>query len=75
MGERSGSGSGATKQAVVVVGALACVWLAVEFALKPILDRTRAAIDKSDPARDPDDVPPPDDPSPNKEDAAVAGEP
>ncbi|KAK1559566.1 hypothetical protein Q3G72_015861 [Acer saccharum] len=31
-------------------------WLAIEIALKPFLDKARAAMDKSDPARDPDDV-------------------
>lgn len=45
----------ATKQAMVVVGALACAWFAIELALKPFLDKTRSAIDKSDPTRDPDD--------------------
>ncbi|KAF7818306.1 outer envelope membrane protein 7-like [Senna tora] len=54
MGKTKGSG---TKQAVVVVGALACVWFAIEIALKPFLRHTRSAIDKSDPNRDPDDVP------------------
>ncbi|XP_030451806.1 outer envelope membrane protein 7-like [Syzygium oleosum] len=44
-----------TKQAAVVFGALAVGWLAVELALKPLLDWARAAMDKSDPARDPDD--------------------
>ena len=47
------------KEAVVVVGALALAWLAIELALKPFLSKTRASIDKSDPTRDPDDVPPP----------------
>lgn len=45
------------KQTIVVVGALAFVWLAVEIALKPFLRHSRKAIDKSDPTRDPDDVP------------------
>ncbi|XP_054787912.1 outer envelope membrane protein 7 [Prosopis cineraria] len=52
MGKREGS---AAKQALVVVGGLAFVWLAIEIALKPFLQQTRAAIDKSDPNRDPDD--------------------
>lgn len=43
------------KQAAVVFGALAFGWLAIEMALKPILDRARAAMDRSDPDRDPDD--------------------
>ena len=51
--------STATKQAVVVFGALAFGWLAIELAFKPFLDKFRAAIDKSDPTRDPDDVVPP----------------
>ncbi|PON63910.1 outer envelope membrane protein [Trema orientale] len=46
--------STATKQAMVVFGALALGWLAIELAFKPILDKARAAMDKSDPARDPD---------------------
>lgn len=48
---------GKAKEAAVVVSALAFVWLAIELALKPFLDKTRASIDKSDPTRDPDDVP------------------
>ncbi|TXG63624.1 hypothetical protein EZV62_010618 [Acer yangbiense] len=44
------------KRAVTVFGALALGWLAIEIALKPFLDKARAAMDKSDPARDPDDV-------------------
>ncbi|KAI3423219.1 uncharacterized protein J3R85_011178 [Psidium guajava] len=55
-------GKGA-KQAAVVFGALAFGWLAIELAFKPFLDRARAAMDKSDPARDPDDD---DDASPAK---------
>ena len=43
------------KQAVVVFGALAFGWLAIEMAFKPFLDKARSAMDKSDPARDPDD--------------------
>lgn len=43
------------KEAVVVAGALAFAWLAIELALKPFLTKARASIDKSDPARDPDD--------------------
>ncbi|XP_050366179.1 outer envelope membrane protein 7-like [Argentina anserina] len=46
----------ASKQAVVVFGALAVGWLAIELAFKPWLDKARSAMDKSDPARDPDDV-------------------
>ncbi|KAF3450183.1 hypothetical protein FNV43_RR06263 [Rhamnella rubrinervis] len=45
-----------TKQAMVVLGALAFGWLAIELAFKPFLDKARSAMDKSDPARDPDDV-------------------
>ncbi|KAK7378341.1 hypothetical protein VNO80_03780 [Phaseolus coccineus] len=48
---------GKTKEAVVVAGALAFAWLAIELALKPFLSKARASVDKSDPARDPDDVP------------------
>ncbi|KAG8370717.1 hypothetical protein BUALT_Bualt13G0012300 [Buddleja alternifolia] len=49
------------KSAAIVFGALACSWLAVELALKPWLVKARAAIDKSDPARDPDDADKPSD--------------
>lgn len=45
-----------TKQAMVVFGALAFGWLAIEMAFKPLLDKVRSAMDKSDPALDPDDV-------------------
>ncbi|GMY16648.1 outer envelope membrane protein 7 [Fagus crenata] len=48
--------STATKQAMVVFGALAFGWLAIELAFKPFLDKARSAMDKSDPTRDPDDV-------------------
>lgn len=44
------------KKALTVVGALAFGWLAIELAFKPFLDKARAAMDKSDPARDPDDI-------------------
>ncbi|KAK6940448.1 hypothetical protein RJ641_029979 [Dillenia turbinata] len=44
------------KSAAVVLGALAFGWLAIEMALKPILDKARGAMDRSDPTRDPDDV-------------------
>ncbi|XP_062086009.1 outer envelope membrane protein 7-like [Humulus lupulus] len=47
--------STAAKQAMVVFGALSLGWLAIELAFKPILDKARAAMDKSDPARDPDE--------------------
>ncbi|WCJ21513.1 outer envelope membrane protein 7 [Euphorbia peplus] len=50
-----GSSSKPIKQAMVVLGALACGWLAIEMAFKPFLDKARSSIDKSDPARDPDD--------------------
>ncbi|KAL2320934.1 hypothetical protein Fmac_029903 [Flemingia macrophylla] len=46
---------GKAKEAVVVAGALALVWVAIELALKPFLGKARDSIDKSDPARDPDD--------------------
>nr|XP_011458616.1 PREDICTED: 6.7 kDa chloroplast outer envelope membrane protein [Fragaria vesca subsp. vesca] len=46
----------AAKQAAVVFGALAVGWLAIELAFKPWLDKARSAMNKSDPARDPDDV-------------------
>ncbi|XP_015900717.1 outer envelope membrane protein 7 [Ziziphus jujuba] len=46
----------ATKQAMVVFGALAFGWMAIELAFKPLLDKARSALDKSDPDRDPDDV-------------------
>jgi hypothetical protein len=48
---------GKAKEAVVVAGALAFVWLAIELAFKPFLSQTRDSIDKSDPTREPDDVP------------------
>ncbi|VVB02256.1 unnamed protein product [Arabis nemorensis] len=51
MGKASG-----TKQATVVVAALAFGWLAIEIAFKPFLDKLRSSIDKSDPAKDPDDA-------------------
>ncbi|KAH7545923.1 hypothetical protein FEM48_Zijuj01G0145700 [Ziziphus jujuba var. spinosa] len=44
------------EQAMVVFGALAFGWMAIELAFKPLLDKARSALDKSDPARDPDDV-------------------
>ncbi|KAH7689406.1 hypothetical protein IHE45_03G096000 [Dioscorea alata] len=46
---------GALKTTLVVVGGLALGWLTLETAFKPFLDRLRAAITRSDPARDPDD--------------------
>lgn len=46
-----------SKQAFVVFGALALGWLAIELAFKPFLDKARSAMDNSDPARDPDDIP------------------
>ncbi|XP_048441803.1 outer envelope membrane protein 7 [Pyrus x bretschneideri] len=49
-----GKASGA-KQAAVVFGALAVGWLAIELAFKPFLDKARAAMNKSDPAHDPDE--------------------
>ncbi|EXB39353.1 hypothetical protein L484_025048 [Morus notabilis] len=48
--------STATKQAMVVLGALALGWMTIELAFKPFLDKARAAMDKSDPDRDRDDV-------------------
>ncbi|KAJ9696214.1 hypothetical protein PVL29_008454 [Vitis rotundifolia] len=47
--------AGALKSAMVVFGALAFGWLAIELAFKPFLDKARSALDKSDPTRDPDD--------------------
>ncbi|KAG2697145.1 hypothetical protein I3760_07G091900 [Carya illinoinensis] len=44
-----------TKQALVVFGALAFGWLAIELAFGPLLDKARAAMGKSDPTQDPDD--------------------
>ncbi|XP_065864364.1 outer envelope membrane protein 7-like [Euphorbia lathyris] len=49
-------GSKPIKQAMVVLGALAFGWVAIEMAFKPFLDKARSAMDKSDPARDPDDL-------------------
>ena len=47
--------STATKQAMMVFGALAFAWMTIELAFKPLLDKARAAMDKSDPDRDRDD--------------------
>uniref|UniRef100_A0A803LQ72 Outer envelope membrane protein 7 n=1 Tax=Chenopodium quinoa TaxID=63459 RepID=A0A803LQ72_CHEQI len=47
--------NGSLKQAAIVMGALGFAWLTIELAFKPWLDKARAAIDKSDPAHDPDD--------------------
>ena len=44
------------KSTAVVVSALAFGWLAIEFAFKPWLEKARAALNKSDPSRDPDDA-------------------
>ncbi|GKV27824.1 hypothetical protein SLEP1_g36948 [Rubroshorea leprosula] len=44
------------KQVIVVFGALALGWMAIELAFKPFLHKARTAMDKSDPSRDPDDV-------------------
>ncbi|CAL9109595.1 unnamed protein product [Musa acuminata var. zebrina] len=55
---RRGAGGGdgsALKRALLVSGGLALAWLAVETAFKPLLDRLRGAISRSDPAHDPDD--------------------
>ncbi|XP_021771342.1 outer envelope membrane protein 7-like [Chenopodium quinoa] len=51
----SSTRNGSLKQAAIVMGALAFGWLTIELAFKPWLDKARAAIDKSDPAHDPDD--------------------
>ncbi|KAM3325950.1 hypothetical protein P3S67_001076 [Capsicum chacoense] len=45
----------ALKSTAVVVGVLACGWLAIEFAFKPLFEKARAALTKSDPPRAPDD--------------------
>ncbi|PWA85822.1 hypothetical protein CTI12_AA145110 [Artemisia annua] len=55
------------KSVVVVIGALAFGWAAIELAFKPWLDKARAAMDKSDPSRDPDDVDVPVKKSPEEE--------
>ncbi|KAF7120337.1 hypothetical protein RHSIM_Rhsim13G0023900 [Rhododendron simsii] len=52
---RSAKG-GALKSTAVVAGALAFGWLAIELAFKPWLEKARAAMNKSDPTQDPDDV-------------------
>ncbi|GMI73832.1 hypothetical protein HRI_001052500 [Hibiscus trionum] len=41
--------SSPVKQAAVVAGALALGWMAIELAFKPLLDKARAAMDKTDP--------------------------
>ncbi|KAK8635929.1 hypothetical protein V6N13_004641 [Hibiscus sabdariffa] len=66
--------SSPVKQAAVVVGALAFGWMAIEMAFKPLLDKARAAMDKSDPDRDPDDAPAADDSSVRSNDAAEASD-
>lgn len=57
MGHRGAGGGGGSplKRALLVTGGLALVWLTVETAFKPFLDRLRASISRSDPARDPDE--------------------
>lgn len=47
--------AGPLKSVMVVFGALAFGWLAIELAFKPFLDKARSALDKSDPTRDPDE--------------------
>ncbi|XP_074319037.1 outer envelope membrane protein 7-like [Silene latifolia] len=47
---------GSLKQGAIVIAALAFGWLTIEIAFKPLLDKARAAMSKSDPTRDPDDV-------------------
>ncbi|CAA3006183.1 outer envelope membrane protein 7-like [Olea europaea var. sylvestris] len=47
--------SNSLKSAAIVLGGLAFGWLAIEMALKPWLDKARAAINNSDPTHDPDD--------------------
>ncbi|KAK6239226.1 hypothetical protein QUC31_004695 [Theobroma cacao] len=66
--------STAMKQAAVVFGALAFGWLAIEMAFKPILDKARAAMDKSDPDRDPDDIAVRNNASDRESDDVVKGE-
>ncbi|CAJ1905809.1 unnamed protein product [Sphenostylis stenocarpa] len=70
---------GKAKEAVVVAGALAFAWLAIELALKPFLTKARASVDNSDPARDPDDVslpaaPKPTDDLPDASDSQTASD-
>ncbi|KAF5785087.1 putative outer envelope membrane protein [Helianthus annuus] len=48
--------AGPLKSLVVVIGALAFGWAAIELAFKPLLDKARTSMDKSDPTLDPDDV-------------------
>lgn len=56
MGNRGTRGDGSSlKRALLVTGGLALAWLTVETAFKPFLDRLRASISRSDPARDPDE--------------------
>ena len=52
------------KTTMVVFGALAFGWMAIELAFKPFLDKARSALGKSDPDHDNDndavaDAPPP----------------
>lgn len=55
MGGRGDSGAKPLKSGLVILGAIACGWLAIELAFKPFLDRARNAINKADPNCDPDD--------------------
>ncbi|KAI3743246.1 hypothetical protein L1987_60952 [Smallanthus sonchifolius] len=41
---------------MVVTGALAFGWAVIELTFKPLIDKARASIDKSDPTRDLDDA-------------------
>ncbi|KAK8575348.1 hypothetical protein V6N13_033402 [Hibiscus sabdariffa] len=61
-------------EAAIVVGALAFGWMAIEMAFKPLLDKARAAMDKSDPDHDLDDAPAVDDSNVKSNDAAEASE-
>ncbi|KAK8503439.1 hypothetical protein V6N12_066130 [Hibiscus sabdariffa] len=61
-------------EAAIVVGALAFGWMAIEMAFKPLLDKARAAMNKSDPDHDLDDAPAVDDSSVKSNDAAEASE-
>ncbi|KNA23849.1 hypothetical protein SOVF_020710 [Spinacia oleracea] len=51
---KSAAKNGSVKQVAIVMGALAFGWLTIELAFKPWLDKARAALNKSDPAHDPD---------------------
>ncbi|KAL4198105.1 hypothetical protein AMTRI_Chr03g138530 [Amborella trichopoda] len=53
-GKREESAMNSLKFAAIIFAALGFAWLGVEMACKPFLSKGREAIDKADPAHDPD---------------------